>query len=231
MDKRLKIIASHIENGVGFADVGTDHGYLPASMAASGYGGNIIATDINTQPLQTAVNTAELAGVRDRINFLLCDGLEKCRPELIDTIVIAGMGGDMICRILDYAPWCLDSKYKLLLQPMTKAEVVRYWLVYNGFEITCEELCEEKGSIYQIIEARFGGYTALSDAELFTGKFTLCRQPELFMKHTAILIDNFTSAVAGIEQSELQSKKIKLPLFKEILCGLRETEEKHGQAK
>lgn len=230
MDKRLKIIASHIENGIGFADVGTDHGYLPASMAASGYGGNIIATDINTQPLQTAVNTAELAGVRDRIIFLLCDGLEKCQPELIDTIVIAGMGGDMICRILDFAPWCLDSKYKLLLQPMTKAEVVRYWLVYNGFEITCEELCEEKGSIYQIIEARFGGYTALSDAELFTGKFTLCRQPELFMKHTAILINNFTSAVAGIEQSELQSKKIKLPLFREILRGLRETEEKHGQA-
>ena len=231
MDKRLKIIASHIENGVGFVDVGTDHGFLPASMASSGYGGNILASDINSQPLQTAVNTAELAGVRDRIQFLLCDGLEKCEPELVDTIVIAGMGADMICRILDFAPWCFDSKYKLLLQPMTKAEVVRYWLVYNGFEITCEELCEEKGSIYQIIEARFGGYTALSDAELFTGKFSLCREPELFLKHTALLIKNFTSAVAGIEQSELQCRKTKLPLFKEILCGLRETEEKHGQAK
>lgn len=60
----------------------------------------------------------------------------------MDTIVIAGMGGDMICRILDEAEWCMSGKYKLILQPMTKQDILRYWLVNNGFEI-CRELIAE----------------------------------------------------------------------------------------
>ena len=220
MDKRLKIIASHIENGVGFADVGTDPGYLPASMAASGYGGNIIATDINTQPHQTAVSTAELAGVRDRIIFLLCDGLEKCQPELIDTIVIAGMGGDMICRILDLAEWCMDRRYKLILQPMTKSEVLRYWLTNNEFEILNEELIPEGGNLYQLIVSRFGGSTRLSDGELFLGKKQLCTDWELYEQQRQKLIKRFELAIAGMEKNTAGIGLPALGLYRKILADL-----------
>ena len=103
MNKRLELIASILPHGRGFADVGTDHGYLPVYMAQHGYSGKIIASDINEGPLSTAVASARQAGVEDRICFRLCDGLDGCGSEELDTVVIAGMGGDTICGILDRA--------------------------------------------------------------------------------------------------------------------------------
>ena len=47
MNKRMHAIVKYIEPGRGLIDVGTDHGHLPAWMAAHGYRGNIIAADIN----------------------------------------------------------------------------------------------------------------------------------------------------------------------------------------
>ena len=41
MDRRLSTIASQIENGLGLADVGTDHGFLPVHLARHGYTGNM----------------------------------------------------------------------------------------------------------------------------------------------------------------------------------------------
>ena len=102
MDRRLSTIASQIENGLGLADVGTDHGFLPVHLARHGYTGNLYASDINEGPLQTAIDNAAHAGVSDRIKFLLCDGLRLCPPEEVDTIVIAGMGGLLIADILDW---------------------------------------------------------------------------------------------------------------------------------
>ena len=170
MNKRMHAIVRYIEPGRGMIDVGTDHGYLPVWMATHGYRGNIIAADIHEAPLQKARETAGKAGVADRRVFQLCDGLDQCPPKAVDTIVIAGMGGDMICRILDRAEWCMDRQYKLILQPMTKSEVLRYWLVYNEFQILNEELVPEGGALYQLIVARFGGSTRLNDGELFLGK-------------------------------------------------------------
>ena len=129
MNNRLKLIASHIDDGIGFVDVGTDHGYLPIEMCLNGYCGNIFASDINEDPLDKARVNAREACVYDKMEFLLCDGLDPSLQNKVDTIVIAGMGGDTICSILDKAEWCMDRRYKLILQPMTKAEVLRYWLV------------------------------------------------------------------------------------------------------
>ena len=180
MNKRLSALYDKIPPGVGVIDVGTDHGYLPAALAASGYPGRILATDIRTEPLQAARKTAARAGVSERIEFLLCDGLALCPPDAVDTIVIAGMGGDTIVKILDEAEFCMDSRYLLILQPMTKPEVLRYWLAYNEFEILSEALAQETGGLYQILTARFGGNTKLCDAELFVGKASLAEDPALY---------------------------------------------------
>ncbi|MDD6089317.1 MAG: class I SAM-dependent methyltransferase [Clostridiales bacterium] len=229
MNKRLMTIASQIENGKGFADVGTDHGYLPVHMLAAGYTGKIYASDINSAPLQTAVDSAEEAGVSDKIKFLLCDGLALCPPDEIDTIVIAGMGGDTICRILDEAEWCMDGKYKLILQPMTKPEVVRYWLTNNEFEIRSELLAEESGTIYQIIVAVFGGETRLSDAELFAGKWELTNDRQLYLRQLDKLCGRFEKAVSGIDSGETQP--VWLSLFRDILSQLEEMRRKYGHGK
>lgn len=220
MNKRMHAIVKYIEPGRGMIDVGTDHGYLPAWMATHGYRGNIIASDINGAPLQKARETAEKAGVAGRITFQLCDGLVQCRPDSVDTIIIAGMGGDMICRILDMAEWCMDRRYKLILQPMTKSEVLRYWLIYNEFEILTEDLVPEGGKLYQLIVARFGGSTRLNDGELFLGKKQLCTDWELYEQQRQRLIKRFEAAIAGMEKNAIGSELPALQLYRQILTEL-----------
>ena len=220
MNKRLELIASILPHGRGFADVGTDHGYLPVYMAQHGYSGKIIASDINEGPLSTAVASARQAGVEDRICFRLCDGLDGCGSEELDTVVIAGMGGDTICGILDRADWVMSRDILPILQPMTKAEVLRYWLTNNDFAICGEWLIEENGEIYQILSARFGARTPLSDAELFTGIYELAVGNALFPVQLAALIKRFERAAAGMSKAPRMRGRRKLTA--EILNGLYE---------
>jgi len=222
MNYRLLYIADHIDAGIGLVDVGTDHAYLPMHMAQHGYKGNIIASDINDGPLQKARRNIDAADLSDRIQLILCNGLELCPPELVDTIVIAGMGGDLICAILDAAEWCMDSKYKLILQPMSKAEVLRYWLVNNGFEILCEDTVPDDKTIYQIIVSRFGGCTKLNDAQLFIGKRELACDNALYEQLRTSLFKRFNSAIESMEANPDISVPYRMELYKEIVSQLKD---------
>ena len=224
MNKRLEKIAEFIENGVGFVDVGTDHGYLPAHMAVKGYSGNIYAADLREGPLSSAKHTAEHYRVTDKMEFILCDGLELCPKDNIDTIVIAGMGGDNICGILDRAEWCMNQKYKLILQPMKKAEILRYWLSNNEFIIENEALVSDGGVIYQVVTARFGGVQPLNEAELYTGKYELIHDDPLFFDYLKVQIRRFENTLAGLKLSGLDQYKPKITLCSHILAQLREME-------
>ncbi len=209
-----------IRDGRGLVDVGTDHGYLPVKLAQEGYTGRIYASDINSGPLNAARKTAREAGEEDRIRFLLCDGLDDCLPDEIDTIVIAGMGGDLICRILDRAEWCFDEAYTLILQPMTKAEVLRFWLVNNGFRLEEERLVRDGGIIYQVIRAQYAQNMALSDAELFSGAFGNIRRDPLCAEWLDALIRRFEKEEKGLLISERRNEG-RLAICRGVLSGLR----------
>lgn len=224
MDKRLLTISDCI-GYKGFADVGTDHGYLPVYMAKNGYSGSIFASDINQDPLNCAIRNAEEAGVSDKMEFILCNGLDERIKDNIDSIVVAGMGGDSICGILDRAEWCMDDRYKLILQPMTKAEILRYWLSYNDFIITDEILVDDNGMVYQVICARYGKREILSDAELFVGKLVLARSNALFEKHLEKNIRRIEKLLNGLALSRDKQDIASIPLYREIykqLCSIKD---------
>lgn len=227
MNKRLETIADMVRNGRGLIDVGTDHGYLPVWLARRGYTGFLYASDINASPLASARKTAREALVEDRIEFLLCDGLDGCPPEKIDTIVIAGMGGDLICRILDRAEWCLNEAYTLILQPMTKAEVLRYWLVNNGFSLQEERIVRDGGKLYQVIRSRYTGNMSLSDAELFAGAFENIRREPLCGEWLDSLILRFEKEERGLLCS-LKPEEGRLSICRSVKDGLLEMKGKIG---
>ena len=218
MNKRLRAIEEMVRPGVGLIDVGTDHGYLPVSLAQHGYSGRLIAADIGEGPLSAARRSAKSAGLLDRIEFQLCDGLALCDPESVDTIVIAGMGGDSICGILDRAEWCMDRRYRLLLQPMTRAEVLRYWLSNNDFVIEQERLVSDGGEIYALLSARFGGKQKLSDAELFSGAFSQIRQEPLWPAFSSALRKRMEKQIRGLRQSCREPGRLELAerIWKEL---------------
>lgn len=222
MKKRLECILKKIPEGPGMVDVGTDHGYLPVALAQRGYRGKLFASDIGEGPLATARLHAAESGVSDRISFLCCDGLALCPPEDVNCIVIAGMGGDTICGILDRAEFCMDPRYTLILQPMTRAEVLRYWLVYNEFAIVDEDLVEDGGILYSVFTARFGGKTTLNDAELYTGSAKLLFGHPLFPRMLEIQRKRFHKVYQALKRSGAGDEDGRLQLARTICQQLEE---------
>lgn len=221
MNIRLETLASLVPNGRGLIDVGTDHGYLPLHLARKGYSGKLFASDINVGPLSAARRSAREADLEDRITFLLCNGLADCPQEEIDTIVVAGMGGDLICDILDRTEWCLNRRYTLILQPMTKAEVLRYWLVNNGFVIDTERLVPDGNHLYQILRASWQDRnTALTDAELFSGAFDLIRNEPLSAAWLDQLSARFSRELRGLSQGS-RSREGRVKIFQQIMLDLQ----------
>lgn len=221
MSNRLELIAAQITDGIGVVDVGTDHGYLPIVLAERGYRGNIIATDINEAPLDKARRNLEDAGFGQRTELFLCDGLELVDPEKVDTIVIAGMGGDTVTGILDRAEWCQREDIKLILQPVTKPEILRYWLVNNDFIINRELQTEENATLYQIICASPGKSPRYSDSELFVGKFEQIKDSPYFEKLTGSHIKRFENAVKGLNNANRGGLKPWLELMKNMIDELK----------
>ena len=167
LQPRLQLLSELVPDGAKLVDVGTDHGYLPAALIQQGKLSNAIATDIGDEPLLHAQRTAEEYEVKT-IDFRLCDGLQGVAPDEADTIVIAGMGGETIISILTAAPWARDSK-TLLLQPMTKIELLRGWLGENGYGFIRERLVWDKGTLYPIFIVCGGETRVLTTVEQYAG--------------------------------------------------------------
>ena len=132
LQPRLHLLADLVPQGAKLADIGTDHGYLPVYLLQKGRIASAIAADIGRAPLEHARRTAQQYGVEDDMRFLCCDGLQGIGPEDVDTVVVAGMGGETIIHILSQASWTKAGSTLLLLQPMTKQEDLRRWLNENG---------------------------------------------------------------------------------------------------
>ena len=152
---RLRLIAGWVPEGAYLADVGTDHGYLPTWLRLQGKIRGAVASDLRPGPLERAKVTGSLYGT-DNIEYRLCNGLAGIRPSEVDTVTIAGMGGETILSILKAAPWTADGQHTLLLQPQSHEEMVRQYLAENGFAITREALVRDRGTLYTVMEAKAG---------------------------------------------------------------------------
>lgn len=219
LSKRLAAIENRVVSG-GVADIGTDHGYLPAHLALSGYTGKIVAADINSGPLDSARQTAQSCGVLEKIEFILCDGLSAVLPEDIACVVIAGMGGETIASILSKTPWTKESSRLLILQPMSKSPVLRRWLFENGYRVISEELCVD-GALYEILTATGGHDVSYSPAEYFTGHLALIRGDSLFSQRKDELISKAQRTVAGLEHSSRPEDTARLATEIELLSELK----------
>lgn len=156
LSKRLSLIAQFVNEGSSVCDVGTDHGYLPAFLFLSGKCKSVRATDINQKPLESAKANLKRLGA-DGVKLILCDGLSGVTRHDADTIIIAGMGGEVISGIINRAEFLRDSTVKLILQPTTAAKELRLFLAKNGFAVECEKAIAENGKIYSVMCVRFTG--------------------------------------------------------------------------
>ena len=164
---RLLVCAGLVAPGERVADVGCDHGYLSIHLLVNGIASSCIASDINEQPLLSAVRNAEKYGVRDKMEFYLSDGVRNI-PRDFDTMVCAGMGGDTMISILESAPWLKDYRYRLILQCQSKTPMLRRYLSDHGWRITEESVLQDGRFLYTVMEVYYEpDYPRLTEAEAY----------------------------------------------------------------
>lgn len=153
IDARINAMINFVTEGSRVADIGADHGLLSIFLAKTKHVNFIVATDKNAGPLDAAKKNISAAGLDDVIETRLGDGLQVLKAGEVDTVCIGGMGGALICKILDDVPNVLDSVENLILQPMNAVEKLKTYLTEKNFFIADIDLAEAGGIIYEIIFA------------------------------------------------------------------------------
>ena len=153
LSKRLQTIAQMVTTGNRLADIGTDHGFLPLYLLEQGRIPSALAMDVNKGPLERAREHIENSNCQQYIETRLSDGLEKLIPGEVDTVVIAGMGGGLMVRILTKELCKLQGLKELILQPQSEQQEVRKCLANIGFTIVNEEMLIEDEKYYVVIRA------------------------------------------------------------------------------
>ena len=214
---RLEACAAFVRPHVRLCDVGTDHGYLPVALVLRGKIEAALACDVRENPLRTAQAHIAQYGVSAQVHTRLSDGLASVSPQEADDVVIAGMGGDLIVRIVTETDWLRDPAKRLILQPMTKAFTVRHALADLGFALRREQAVLDSHRPYTAMLYEFAPAQAtLNPLQLYTG---LLDPQEVAARQYLSRVDTYLRKRSqGLRREGEAAKAAKL----ERLCGFLE---------
>lgn len=237
---RLQTIADYVPEGSRMADIGSDHALLPVVLAAAGRIAHAVAGEVNEGPYQSALRQVRKRGLESLISVRRGDGLTVLERGEADVIVIAGMGGALICRILEEGKDRLEGVRRLVLQPNVAEDQVRRWLKENGWMLVNESIVEEDGHFYEIMaaareaEGKKHGDSLYGELKLPCGlvlkedmllKFgpLLVRSPNpVFLRKWTLEADKLEKICKQIEQSAAESARSRLHSLREEVRQIRE---------
>lgn len=222
LSARLLCCASYVKGDYA-CDIGTDHALLPVYLIHSGRCRRVLATDIKQGPLSAAAQTLKRHNAADVISLCCSDGLKSVPDKGITDVIIAGMGGETIRDILaaPCAAW-LQRGTNLVLQPMTKAEILRAWLAENGYTITKETAVKDT-HLYTVIQASYTGEKiVISEARAYIGQ--LRRSEPLTRIYIATILERLGKRLEGLRGSACPEAAQTDALITEINRWLKEGE-------
>jgi len=222
---RLEMILRHV-NGKSCADIGTDHAYIPIELSKQGM--RVIASDIMPGPLKIAAENVKKNGAD--VELRLGGGLSPINKDEVETVIIAGMGGEMIEKILS-ADSDKANGPTFILQPMNGQFELRKFLVNNGFYIIEEDLAVEGFKVYNLIVATKDEkksshalcYNSDIDFHLPTSLYENPYFKELVSKKKR----EFSKIISGMKKGK-DKKPEEIENLEKLLFEIEETERKAG---
>lgn len=200
---RLSLICAHIPACRVFADIGCDHGYCTAYVLEKGLCERAYVSDISAACLKKAETLLAAEIAAGRCVPVCADGLDGVKDA--DCVLIAGMGGEEIVRILSRAP--LPERF--ILQPMHNVEKVRRHLLARGAHIE-EDFTFEDGKFYDLIVGSAAGGDVYSDFEYRYGRDNLKAPSAAFLrkvrKDADVLREALAAGVRGEQREALREK-------------------------
>lgn len=212
LPERLKRIMRFLPEGCFFADIGSDHAYLPIAVCQMDPTTKAIAGELNEGPFQVAVQHVKQYGLADQIEVIKGDGLAVIQDKKVKQVVIAGMGGVLIRSILETGKTELDRVERLILQPNVDSQVIRGWLMQTDYRLVEEEILTEDGHTYEILVADKivdGKPMSYTEQELLFGPFLLKKRHQVF-------VDKWNRELTHYQRIITQIKQAKVPDIEKI---------------
>ena len=169
LSDRLETVVSFVLPGSRVADIGTDHGYVPAALVKRGIAAHALAMDVREGPLARAKEHIVRYGLDGLIETRLSDGVSCLKPGEADTVIASGMGGELIIHILREGRPLWDTVRHWILSPQSEPEKVRVYLQENGFLIAKERMLCEDGKFYVVMDVVRGVMEPLDMAQAVYG--------------------------------------------------------------
>jgi len=174
LSPRLKAITNMVTPGYKIADIGTDHGFVPISLIERSMIPSAIAMDVNDGPLAIAKENIHHAGLLDKVEIRQSDGLENLREHEADCAIFAGMGGNLIIKLLSDHWRITRSLKECILQPQSEWEKVRKFLLEHDLSIVQEVMVKDTGKYYLLMKVTANDSNEIwNEVELAFGKLLL----------------------------------------------------------
>ena len=154
LSKRLQLVASFVPDNTNVIDVGCDHALLSIYLSKTLKNVKVTASDVNPNPLKIAKENIKKYHLEKKIKVVLQDGIENIDNN-IDTIVISGMGGILISKILSNKEKLKKIK-NIIVSPNNDFPLVRKTLVKLGYKIDKEQLVIDNRKTYLVLRAVLG---------------------------------------------------------------------------
>lgn len=207
--KRLKLILEMTPKCDIISDIGCDHAYVSIHLIKKEIAKFVYACDIRKGPLEIAKRNIEKFDCKNQIETILSDGLDGIIDKDFDSCIIAGMGGEMICDILNKHLDKIKNDTLFIMQPMSKIEILREYLYKNKFLITDEKLCLEDKRIYNVICAKktSENIEVSNDIYYLIGKKLIEKRDELLELLLNKRILEYENVKKAIDESENDNNK------------------------
>lgn len=133
------------------ADIGADHGKLIIALAKNDIAIHGFAVENKPGPFQRLEKAIVAAGLENKIDVILGDGLMDL-PPVVDTVIMAGMGGNLIVKILKRDVLKLLNVNTIIVEAHSAISKVREEVAGLGFIIADEKIVEDGKKYYEIIK-------------------------------------------------------------------------------
>lgn len=215
MSPRMMMIVESIKTCNRVFDAGSDHAFIPIFLIQNNICKTAVASDVRIGPVNVAKKNIKKFNLENKISTSLCDGIENAAG--FDCIIVAGMGGQLICDILYREQIIAKVTEQLILQPMNAPEKLRKYLWENGFSIHSENLCSEKNKVYNVICARYIGETTdYTEKELHASKYLIEERHILLPEYLKPKLKRLSDMVKGNNNPEFKNSKL-LSELKELM--------------
>ncbi len=231
LSKRLECIAGFVSTGGTLADIGTDHGFIPIKTVLESKVKRALAMDVRKGPLEKAKINIRQYGLEDKIETRLSDGLDKLNEGEAETVLIAGMGGELIADILKRGDRLKFSVKEYILSPHSEWFKLRAFLRSNSYRIISEDMLVDEGKYYLIIKAVYDEGCIKESEEKYDlyGKYLIeNKNPVLkaYLDRELGLKINISDTLKNVSESEnarekKESIQKEIELIKEVLYEMQ----------